>query len=211
MHTENNTTAYQKAFQLYLRRGTSVEYTLRKATSHPTTHYIWRTRGDGKVRPSHAANNGKIFAWDNPPPTGHPSEDYGCRCWAEDYYDSRENFDDPPIEAVYPEFVFIPIWRFGRLILSLLRWVRDIDATTLTEEQAQNLIRFDKKLPKDASEIQILKGHNGQRIFRADVPARNIPKSFARYEKVVDSSGKTVSYTKTTFAPDGRIVHIKIK
>ena len=35
------------------------------------------------MRVSHAGNNGKIFAWDNPPPTGHPGEDYGCRCWAE--------------------------------------------------------------------------------------------------------------------------------
>jgi len=37
------------------------------------------------VRESHAANDGKIFAWDAPPPTGHPGEDYGCRCTAEPY------------------------------------------------------------------------------------------------------------------------------
>jgi len=54
-----------------------------EARLHPTTHYIWRTRGDNKVRASHAANTGKVFAWDNPPPTGHPGEDYGCRCWAQ--------------------------------------------------------------------------------------------------------------------------------
>ena len=41
------------------------------------------TRGDGKVRPSHQSNDGKIFSWDNPPPTGHPGEDYNCRCRAE--------------------------------------------------------------------------------------------------------------------------------
>ncbi|MDB2414385.1 phage minor head protein [Rickettsiales bacterium] len=50
---------------------------------HPTTHYIWHTQGDDKVRASHAANNGKIFAWNNPPATGHPGEDFNCRCWAE--------------------------------------------------------------------------------------------------------------------------------
>ena len=49
------------------------------------THYIWRTRQDGKVRPSHAANHGKVFAWDEPPATGHPGEDYECRCRAEPY------------------------------------------------------------------------------------------------------------------------------
>ncbi len=47
------------------------------------THYIWRTQGDEKVRPEHAANDGQVFAWDDPPPTGHPGADYGCRCWAQ--------------------------------------------------------------------------------------------------------------------------------
>ena len=56
------------------------------AERHTTARYIWRTRGDGKVRPEHAANNGKIFSWDNPPSTGHPGEAYGCRCWAEAYH-----------------------------------------------------------------------------------------------------------------------------
>jgi SPP1 gp7 family putative phage head morphogenesis protein len=55
------------------------------SASHTTTHYIWRTLQDEKVRPEHAANNGKIFAWDTPPETGHPGEDFGCRCWAEPY------------------------------------------------------------------------------------------------------------------------------
>ncbi|MCI5048814.1 MAG: minor capsid protein [Rickettsiales bacterium] len=57
----------------------------RKQQERTTSHYIWRTRGDGKVRGSHAANDGKIFSWDNPPETGHPGEDYGCRCIAEPY------------------------------------------------------------------------------------------------------------------------------
>lgn len=37
------------------------------------------------MRSTHAANTGKIFAWDNPPETGHPGEDYNCRCTAEPY------------------------------------------------------------------------------------------------------------------------------
>ena len=48
-------------------------------------YYIWRTLGDNNVRASHAANNGKLFAWDSPPDTGHPGEDYNCRCIAEPY------------------------------------------------------------------------------------------------------------------------------
>ncbi|MEM7617627.1 MAG: hypothetical protein AAF195_04525, partial [Pseudomonadota bacterium] len=30
----------------------------------------------------HSVNDGRIFFWDNPPPTGHPGEDYNCRCHA---------------------------------------------------------------------------------------------------------------------------------
>lgn len=79
-----HTQAYRKAFDLYLRKGVPIELSLKAALQeHPTTHYIWRTRGDNKVRASHAANNGRIFSWDSPPPTGHPGEDYGCRCWAQ--------------------------------------------------------------------------------------------------------------------------------
>ena len=55
--------------------------------AHPATHYIWHTRGDDKVRSSHAVNDGKRFSWKNPPPTGHPGEGYNCRCWAEPYYE----------------------------------------------------------------------------------------------------------------------------
>lgn len=46
--------------------------------------YRWRTVGDDRVRDSHRANDGKIFSWDDPPSeTGHPGEDYQCRCYAE--------------------------------------------------------------------------------------------------------------------------------
>lgn len=207
------TPAYRKAFIQYLRRGTPVDVSLKAmAEERPATHYIWRTSGDDKVRPSHAANNGKIFAWDNPPETGHPGEDYNCRCRAEPYYGSENiPLHDPPLESVYPELIFLPLLRFGRILSTLLRRIRDIDANTLNEAQVRSLKRFDQKLPKDAGEIEIIRGADGQRVFRADVPARNIPGSYARYEKVVDRLGNTISYTKTTYAPDGRVVHIKIK
>lgn len=81
-----DTPAYRKAFIQYLRRGTALDISLKAMVKdRPTTHYIWRTSGDDKVRSSHAANNGKIFAWNNPPDTGHPGEDYNCRCKAEPY------------------------------------------------------------------------------------------------------------------------------
>jgi len=81
---------YRKAFQAYLRNGTPIEWSIKQ--ERPTTHYIWRTRGDDKVRPSHAVNNGRVFAWDDPPETGHPGEDYGCRCTAEPFMPSVDEF-----------------------------------------------------------------------------------------------------------------------
>lgn len=86
-HFDTRCIAYRKAFDAYLRRGIPIEVSLKSAEQQKrtTTHYIWRTRQDGKVRSSHAINHGKIFAWDNPSSSGHPGEDYGCRCIAEPY------------------------------------------------------------------------------------------------------------------------------
>lgn len=44
--------------------------------------YIWTTSRDERVRPEHAELDGQTFRWDNPPPPGHPGEDYQCRCTA---------------------------------------------------------------------------------------------------------------------------------
>ena len=46
----------------------------------PKGHYIWRTVGDNKVRPSHAVLDNTVRSWDESP---NPSQDFGCRCWAE--------------------------------------------------------------------------------------------------------------------------------
>lgn len=81
---------YRKAFLAYLRKGTPVEWSLKQ--NRPTEYYVWRARDDEKVRPSHGANNGLIFAWDNPPQTGHPGVDFGCRCIAEPYQLEDEEF-----------------------------------------------------------------------------------------------------------------------
>ena len=50
------------------------------------TKYIWSTSKDERVRPRHAAMDGKIVSWDDPPPVGnngerlHVGQDYQCRC-----------------------------------------------------------------------------------------------------------------------------------
>lgn len=47
--------------------------------------YIWRTVGDDRVRPTHAALEGEVIAWDKPPAIGHPGTDINCRCRPEAY------------------------------------------------------------------------------------------------------------------------------
>jgi SPP1 gp7 family putative phage head morphogenesis protein len=210
MQIDVNTRHYKKAFVRYLRQGTPIEISL-KAEEQQVLYYIWQTAGDEKVRTSHAANSGKIFAWDKPPPTGHPGTEPGCRCVAIPYIAPQRVIYDPPIEPVYPELLLLPATRLARIFGGLLRTVRNEENTSLNTAQANNLIRFDRKLPKDAGKIEILNAGTGKKIFQADVPARNIPGSYARYQKIIDKSGNTLSYTKTTYAPDGKIIHVKVK
>jgi SPP1 gp7 family putative phage head morphogenesis protein len=125
---------YQKAFEQYLRRGTPMEISLKAMTarrettaSHSTTLYIWRTAGDNKVRPSHASNEGKIFRWDSPPPTGNPGDAINCRCTAEPYVSpflpNDPTNNDPPLDPVYPELLLIPFLRIPRLIAAWRAWL----------------------------------------------------------------------------------------
>lgn len=58
----------------------------RLPSGRPTNHYTWRTAGDHKVRNAHAALNGRVFCWANPPEHGHPGSEPNCRCWPEPYY-----------------------------------------------------------------------------------------------------------------------------
>lgn len=59
-----------------------------RQTALGLSKYRWVTSGDDRVRKSHKANNGKIFSWDSPPATGHPGEDYQCRCIAQPVFDT---------------------------------------------------------------------------------------------------------------------------
>ncbi len=76
--------------------------------------------------------------------------------------------------------------------------------------QLQNLQRFEKKLPTGASKSEIYGLEGGGKGFRAEVPGK-VPGSKAIYEKQVDATGRTIAYTKTTIAPDGKVMHIKDK
>ena len=88
---------------------------------------------------------------------------------------------------------------------------KSVSQASLNEAQADNLKRFLRKLPKVAEHVKIYELPDRGKAFQADVRARNISGSFARYEKQIDARGKTLLFTKTTFAPDGSIVHVKPK
>lgn len=46
--------------------------------------YFWRTMEDERVRFTHEQHDGLEYEWRSPPPdTGHPGDDYQCRCTAE--------------------------------------------------------------------------------------------------------------------------------
>ena len=68
-------------------------------------------------------------------------------------------------------------------------------ATSLNAAQIANLTRFQKRLPRNASPVRIYDLPNGGKAFQSDVLARNIPGSFATYEKQVASDGRTVLYS----------------
>ena len=50
--------------------------------------YIWQTMMDNRVRPEHAARQGKRFYWDDPPSGGHPGWAIRCRCTSLGCYDT---------------------------------------------------------------------------------------------------------------------------
>lgn len=52
-----------------------------KHTALGITSYQWVDAGDERVRATHRAHDGRVFAWSQPPAiTGHPGHDYQCRC-----------------------------------------------------------------------------------------------------------------------------------
>ena len=78
------------------------------------THYVWRTSQDERVRATHAAHEGKRFAWDDAPAdTGPPGADFNCRCTAEPDLSGvlEEIGGDEPEPADLPPEARLKGWR----------------------------------------------------------------------------------------------------
>lgn len=66
------------------------QITEERQTSVGVTRYMWSASGDERVRQTHRANDGKVFDWREPPATGHPGQDYQCRCVAIPIFDDAD-------------------------------------------------------------------------------------------------------------------------
>ena len=86
----------------------------------------------------------------------------------------------------------------------------NVSRSSIPQNQTQNLRRFERKVPAGNTGTRIIDTGSGNVVFSSEVPG-NVPGSKAIYEKHVDSSGKTISYYKTTYDNNGNIVHIKDK
>ena len=59
---------------------TAASFTQARAMFAGSEGYIWRSSGDGDVRPTHQAVNGKYFRWDSPPKTDKNLAPYHAGC-----------------------------------------------------------------------------------------------------------------------------------
>lgn len=80
----------------------------------------------------------------------------------------------------------------------------------LTSGQQASLKRFKGK-GKNFKNPEVINYSDGSAIYSSKVPASNIPRSYAIYEKHVDTSGKIIRTNKLVIGPDGELVHIKPK
>ncbi|MCI5060219.1 MAG: peptidoglycan-binding protein [Alphaproteobacteria bacterium] len=194
--------------------------------------YIWRTVGDGNVRHTHSAREGRTFSWDTPPEGGHPGEDFGCRCWAEpivpftpkglnnsqtDLFDKSIPLDAIESSASPLDFLGGGVAllqggkiRIGQSTFDILKNIFKGNIK-LTGAQTKNLVRFTKKVPANAKQsIEVVQSKRGNITFKATSPGK-IFGSRAVYEKTVDAKGNTIKYIKTTYDSKGKIIHIKNK
>jgi hypothetical protein len=81
---------------------------------------------------------------------------------------------------------------------------------SLSTQLRQSLTKFMKKSPGAAEIPEIARLPEGAVEFSYKVPGR-VPGSYAVYFKRVDLQGVTKLAYKTTFGPDGKIIHVKIK
>jgi RHS repeat-associated protein len=85
------------------------------------------------------------------------------------------------------------------------------NATVLEGAVKGNFERFIRKMPANSKANSSFKQLiDGNYLFQATSPGK-VPGSNALYQKWVNPQGETIKMIKTTFAPDGSIIHVKSK
>jgi hypothetical protein len=126
--------------------------------------------------------------------------------------DTKQFFSTPDnyFKAAEQAVVLGATWKYGggnsKTILS-----RSTTGTVLEGVVKSNYSRFLSKIPansKSSATFQVLE--DGNYLFSATSPGK-VPGSNALYQKWVNPQGETFKMIKTTFAPDGSIMHVKPK
>jgi len=129
---------------------------------------------------------------------------------------------DPPINQDYTiESILIPscfitkIYSGLKSLSSILKSsdknITQLKESDLNPNQLSNLKRFKDKIPSNSKNtVEILRDNNGNVVFKATSPGK-VPGSSAVYEKIVDRTGATTGYVKTTYDNVGNLVHAKNK
>lgn len=98
------------------------------------------------------------------------------------------------VESTYKATSVLPLGKMASMVKPVL----------------SNFQRFLSKIPANSVNINIFKVGEST-VFQATSKAANIKGSYAIYEKTVDASGVTIQYYKTTFGPDGNVIHVADK
>lgn len=84
-------------------------------------------------------------------------------------------------------------------------------STILEGAVESNFKRFLRKIPSNSkASASYERLYDGSYLFQATSPGK-VPGSSAMYQKWIDQQGATINMLKTTYAPDGSIIHIKSK
>jgi SPP1 gp7 family putative phage head morphogenesis protein len=171
------------------------------------SHYVWTTADDEKVRSAHAENDGKIFAWNVPPETGHPGEDYNCRCIAVPVRTrSPEEIEallhDNAIEPVYPiEEIIIFAYSFSRIAFTQIRQATLRIFRNPVARRPRGVPKDWKKVPSKKKEgykyVDPKNKHNDVRVQRGnrDVSNPSQQNDYVKWKKEgkwLDKNGKVV-------------------
>lgn len=159
---------YREAFVRYLHCGepihlfsksTIANHLILKQLGH-SSHYIWRTKYDEKVRSSHVLRNGKVFSWEHDNHNDHPGADFYCRCWAEPLGDDVyiRQFAVSSVSDITPQwqwYDFVIHYYFGQgRPLTLLDVGMLADVVRLAHTPSKNQVgeRIEKELLRGVNE-----------------------------------------------------------